>query len=77
MVGLSLDPILLHGVVCKNRESFSCYSLMMVNVCELATQVTHSKNYLLPYLDLLTNKEEKNDGTGERNKGGKQKKQRD
>ena len=50
---------------------------MMVNVCELATQVTHSKNYLPPYLDLLTNKEEKNDGTGERNKGGKQKKQRD
>jgi len=47
---------------------------MIVNVCELATQVTHSKNYLLPYLDLLTNKEEKNDGTGERNKGGKQKK---
>ena len=46
---------------------------MMVNVCELTTQVTYSKNYLFTYPDLLTKKEEKNDGKGERNKGGKQK----
>jgi hypothetical protein len=50
---------------------------MIVNVCELATQVTYSKNHWLHYLDLLTKKEEKNDWTEEQNKGRKQKKQID